>query len=101
MSAYAVAATEVAAYDKTLVASTVDTVTFDRDCEAVRVTFESGAASISITVNGSTPTVGGAGTYKLRAVAGASLEIPVPTAGDTVVKLISSGTPTYSVEGSL
>lgn len=101
MTAYAVAATEIAAYDKTLVASTVDTVTFDRDCEYVRVTFESGSAAISISVNGTPPTVNGAGTYRLRASAGASIEIPIPTAGDTVVKLISSGTPTYSVEGSI
>jgi hypothetical protein len=100
MASYAVASGEVAAYGKTLVASTVDTVTFTGvDKNTVRVHNDNGSASIFYTVDGSTPTVNGAATYRVPAVAGAYSEVDVPTSGQTVVKLISSGTPTYSVVG--
>lgn len=102
MASYSIAAGEIAAYGKTLVASTVDTVTFtSSDREMVRVYNDTGTAVIHFTVDGSTPTVNGATTYRVPAVAGAYTSAEVRTAGATVVKLISSGTPTYSVEGSL
>jgi hypothetical protein len=99
MSTYTVQASEIGAHAKTLAAGTVDTVTFQRDCNTVEVLSIDGAAAIYFTVDGSTPTVGGANTYLVPAVIGA-LEVDVPTAGNAVVKLISAGTPSYSVTGS-
>lgn len=97
MANYTVAAGEHGAYAKTLVASTVDTVTFtDRDLDTVEV-FSSGAVAVYVTVDGSTPTVGGAATWELPAGGPAVRTITVPTAGATVVKLISASTPVYSV----
>jgi hypothetical protein len=100
MSSYSVGASELAAHAKVLVASTVDTVTFARDCDTVEVLSLDGSAAIYFTVDGTTPTVGGANTNVVPAAVG-SLELDVPTAGNTVVKLISAGTPIYSVTGSL
>ena len=98
MASYSVAATERAAHAKTLTAATVDTVTFDADFSSIEVISHDGAAAIYFTVDGTTPTVGGANTYFIPAAV-ASREVKVGTAGDTAVKLISSGTPTYSVQG--
>lgn len=100
MASYSVAAAEVGAYAKVLVASTVDTVTIDRDCDMVRVHNDTGSAAIFFTVDGSAPTVNGQGTYRVPAFAGAYSDVGVTTSGDTTVKLISSGTPTYSVVGA-
>jgi hypothetical protein len=86
---------EVGAHAITLSASTVDTVTIARDCDQVEV-MSDGAAAIYFTVDGSTPTVAGKKAYALPAAVGAR-QVTVPTSGSTVVKLISSGTPTYSV----
>jgi hypothetical protein len=100
MASYSVASGEVAAYAKTLAASTVDTVTFTDDRFAVRVHNDTGSAAIFFTTDGSTPTVNGANCWRVPAVAGAFAE--VTTQGGTatdVVKLISVGTPTYSVVG--
>lgn len=98
MASYSVAAGERGAHRKTLVASTVDTVTFSRDVDMVEVLNLDGAAEIYFTTDGSTPTVGGANTDVLPAAVNA-VERDVPTSGATVVKLISSGTPMYSVVG--
>jgi hypothetical protein len=86
----------LSAVDKTLGASTVDTVTFDHDCERVEV-LSDGAAKLYFTVDGTAPSVGGQNTYVLPAGAANSKIVQVPTAGNTAVKLISSGTPMYSV----
>lgn len=101
MADYAVGAAELAAHDKTLVASTVDTVTFARDCAEVEVLSMNGAAALYFTVDGSAPTVAGANTHLVTAAAGAGKRVPVRGAGATVVKLISAGATSYSVEGSL
>jgi hypothetical protein len=96
VASYTVAADLHGAYAKTLVANTVDTVTFTDDIDRVEVT-SNGAAAVYVTVDGTTPTVAGAGTFELPAGAASVREIAVPTAGGTVVKLISAGTPVYSV----
>ena len=101
MANYSIAATEVALYGKTLAANTEDDVTIARDCDRARVYNDTGTAIIYFTVDGSTPTVAGNNTYRVPATAGASKSVDVPTAGNTVVKVISAGTPTYSVEGSI
>lgn len=99
MASYTVATSEVGVYEKTLVANTVDTVTFQRNAGTIEVVSD-GADEIYFTVDGSTPTVAGNSTYGLPAVASAKL-VKVPpanrTGGSTVVKLISAGTPKYSI----
>lgn len=98
MASYTVAASEVGVHDKALVASTADTVTIDRDCNEVEVIAD-GSADLYFTVDGTTPTVAGQNTHRLPTGAVGRRTVVVPTAGDTVVKLISSGTPRYSVSG--
>lgn len=109
MASYAVAADEVAAWSKSLGAGVVDTVTFTRSerghgrgsgLGAVRVHLDSGTTAIHFTVDGSTPTVGGAKTYRVRGTVGDYAEVALP-GHSSVVKLISSGAVTYSVEGTL
>lgn len=96
MANYSVADNEIGVHDKTLVANTVDTVTFADDLEALEV-LSDGNAAIYFTVDGSDPTVGGNNTYKLPAVAAVQSISRIPTSGPTTVKLISKGTPTYDV----
>lgn len=80
----------------TLVAATVDTVTFDRDCDRVEVLNATGTADIYFTTEGSTPAVAGKNCYRLPSAIGA-LRVEPDANGNTVVKLISAGTPSYSV----
>lgn len=83
---------------QTLAASTVDTVTLTADFNAVEVLNRGTSGDIYFTVDGVTvPTVGGAGTYVVQP--GMSLIVDPATSANTVVKLISSGTPAYSVTG--
>jgi len=82
----------------TLVAATVTTVTLDSDHNSVEVMNRSGSAEIFFTVDGTNPTVGGNDCDVLPAAIN-SIEAPAFKKGATVVKLISSGTPTFSVRG--
>lgn len=100
MATYNVAGSEVGVWEKTLVANTTDTVAFHRDADKVRVTNVSGTSAIYFTVDGSDPTVGGQGTYWLPASALFSRTVDVQGGGETTVKIKSSGTPSYSCEGS-
>lgn len=95
MASYSVAANEIGAHAKTLSAATVDTVTFADDVARVEVVSD-GSAALYFTTDGSTPTVGGAKAFYMPALAGVR-EVAVGGAGSTRVKLISSGTPVYSV----
>lgn len=96
MATHTVAQSDIAKHGITLTAGVVDTVTFT-STDAARVQlFSNGAAEVYFTVDGSTPTVGGANCYLLPAVASVD-DVEPPTGGATVVKLISSGTPTLSV----
>lgn len=92
------------AFSGTLVASTVLTVTLNTARENVRVVNRSGSADIYFTVAGSgqtptAPTVGGSDCYVAPGAAGASEEVSVGQA-PIVVSLISSGTPTFTVESN-
>jgi hypothetical protein len=104
MASYGVAATDHGTYAHPLAASAVDTVTFAKDLVEVEVTSD-GTAAIYFTVDGSTPTVGGQATYELPAQTGVKPVRKVrgpatsPDTHQTVVKLISAATPTYSVLG--
>lgn len=101
MASIAMGATDVASYNHTLVADTVDTVTIARDAEKVRVYNDTGSAVIWFTVDSSAPAANGGNCYRVPATAGAYTTVTVTGAGNTVVKLVSSGTPTYAVEASL
>lgn len=108
MASYDVPNGHVGAHEKTLVASTVDTVTFlvgdgstpgwGRAPTSVEVITD-GAADIYVTVDGSVPTVAGTACWRVPAYPGASV-IDVHDSNLTdpvVVKLLSAGAPTYSV----
>ena len=82
----------------TLVANTVTTLTFDEDFPFVEVLAVDGAAAFYFTVDGSTPAVATTGSIAMPAAMG-SVEVKVKTAGVTVVKLKSAGTPKVSVRG--
>jgi hypothetical protein len=101
VASYSIAAGEIAAYSKVLVAATVDTLTFSNDRDSVRVYNDTGTAVIHFTVDGTVPTTNGANTYRVPAVAGAYTDAEPRSGAATVVKVISAGTPTYSVQGSL
>lgn len=97
-----VTASQIGCHDITLTGSTVDTVTFERYCPAVEITNRDTSLSIYFSVDGTTPTVGGANTYWVGPAS--SLEVPAPqvTSWDsaTVVKIISSGAAHYDVQGA-
>jgi hypothetical protein len=97
MSNYTVSRGNVGVYDKTLAADTIDVVTFTGvDLDQVEIATD-GSHDVYVTFGaGSTPMVGGGNSYRIPAVAGYTV-FPVHTSGDTVVKLISSGVPLYSV----
>jgi hypothetical protein len=102
MASYSVADDELGVRDKSLSADTMDTVTFERSCEYLEVVNVSGTAAIWFTFDGTNATVAGAKCYRVPAAAGASRTVRTNSGGaDTVVKLISSGTPSYDVSGNL
>jgi len=97
MATHTVSSGQVGVHAVTLTANTVETVTFADDLTSVEV-ISDGAAAVYWTADGSTPTVGGNNCYFLPAGA-ASVDTRQPmTASGTVVQLISSGTPTISVQ---
>lgn len=93
MAVYTVAAGQLAVHNKTLAANIVDAINFDVDPSAVEIQTD-GAAAIYVTTDGSTPTVGGANTHLIPAIAGSRF---IRHGGDRGLRLISAGTPTYSV----
>jgi hypothetical protein len=98
MATYTLTAGDRAAHEKTLVATTADTVTFVGFVNRVQIVNHDGADQIYVTVDGTTPVAKAATTYCLPAAI-SSLEIPVPDskASGVSVKLVSEGTPLYSV----
>lgn len=96
MAQYTVPPSDIGVHLKTLVANQVDTVTFqDRDLTEVEI-LNDGTADIFVRIGTATPVVGSGSCWRVLAALGSTI-IPVDTSGDTVVKLISVGTPTYSV----
>ncbi len=82
-----------------LAAATVDTVTLSADYAEVEVVNRTGDAEIFFTVDGATPAVAGNDTHVLPAAIGGVTVNPNADGGNTVVKLISAGTPKYTVRG--
>lgn len=85
----------------TLVASTALAVTLSADYQRIEVLNVTGTAAVYFSVDGSTPTIAATGTF---VVPGAIQALVVPTpdyqnGGNTVVTLISVGTPSVSVRG--
>lgn len=98
MSNFNVAAGEHLVPEKTLVASTVDKVTFDVTPNAVRI-YSDGTASIFVRFDGTDPTVG---DVKARYIPASPCARTFTVRANKVdVRLISVGTPKYSVEGVL
>lgn len=83
-------------HNGTLVASTVDTVTFTTDWPFVEVKNKDASIGISFTVDGTTPTYEGDEAYWVGP--NEAIVVASNASGDPV-KLISSGTPKYIVTG--
>jgi len=84
----------------TLSADTVATVAFDEDFEWVEVLNLTGTADVYFRADGQAPGVAATGSEVVGAAIGAALTVAVPTAGPTMVKLISAGTPKIAVRGT-
>lgn len=82
---------------QTLSTNTVDTVTLDGDYDTIELINRATSGDIYFTVDGTVPTVGGAGTYIARA--GDAVQLEPDTSGKSVVKLISSSACAYTVAG--
>lgn len=96
MAEYNVPYADVGVHLKTLVANQVDTVTFTgRDLSEVEI-LSDGSADIFVRLGGADPVVGSGSCWRVPAAMGSTI-LSVDTSRDTIVKLISSGTPTYSV----
>lgn len=91
---YTIAADEVGAYEKLLLAATAETFTFASHATRIRIETD-GAARIYYRTDGTAPVVAGANARVIPAVAGVE-EITMP-AGQNAVKMISVGAPTVSV----
>jgi hypothetical protein len=85
----------VRAKHATLVGATVDTITLSGGIVNVLVT-NRGSTDIYSTFDGTAPTVGGDDSYII--LANTSKRVSFGTDQRSVVKLISSSTPAYSVE---
>ena len=110
MASYTVPNGHIGAYDKELTAETVDTVTFEigvstaspgwADVPKEIEVYGDGSASIFFTTDGTTPTVGGTNCHWVPAGGASSLVVDVRDDNPVdavVVKVISAGTPVYSV----
>ena len=98
MATHTVAEGDIGSDEITLSALTVDTVTFtNTDLVSVEVINPpTNEDSVWYTLDGSTPEVGGGTSYMVPAGAVDSRE--PTTGGATVIKLISTGTPTIRVQ---
>lgn len=96
MTSYEVPSGDVGVHLKKLTPNQVDQVTFiGRDLTEVEIMTD-GAADIFVRFGGQDPIIGAGSCWRVPAGMGSSV-IPVSTSKDTVVRLISAGTPVYSV----
>ena len=80
-----------------LVAATVTTVTLDADYDSAEILNRGTTDDLWIRLDKVDPVIGAEDNYVC--VPGGFVILPVPTAGNTEVRLISAGTPAYSVAG--
>lgn len=78
----------------TLIATVVDTVNFNAEWGSIRV-FNRGMVDIYVRLDGTAPTVAGDECYVIPA---GTAEDIITGAAISLIKLISSGIPAYSVE---
>jgi hypothetical protein len=97
MGNYEITTSQIAAHDKTLAAGVIDTVTFDAYTDRVQIVTD-GTADIYYTLDGTDPSVGGANSYKIPSAPGVEERAHPSNQNTLVVKLISAGTPKYSVQ---
>jgi hypothetical protein len=90
-------ANEITSTHGTLVANTVATVTFRADFGDTVTVLNRGAGDIYLTLDGTAPTVGGANTSIVLANSTRTYKVASSQTA-LAVKLISSGTPAYTVE---
>lgn len=86
----------------TLAASTVEEIIIPPGSgfNALRLSNRSGSAEIFYRLDGTDPTVGGAGCGLIPAAIGSQIiSMPSVVAGIQALKIISTGTPTFGVEG--
>ena len=95
---YTVAAGAVAKHGVTLVANDVITVTFTDNVKTIEI-ISDGVAAAFYSLDKSTPAVNGANCYILPAGT-VSVDVRNAASSTDTVKIISSGTPTISVQGS-
>lgn len=81
----------------TLTATVVATVSIGAAPDSISV-INRGTVDIFATVNGTDPTVNGDDTFAVPAGGYRSIRVANDSDGTVAVKLISSGTPAYSVE---
>ncbi|MFC9268925.1 hypothetical protein ACFTXJ_14280 [Streptomyces zhihengii] len=96
MADYTIQAGEWGVHGITLTASQICTIQFPDDVDEIEVLSHDGAAPIYFTVDGTDPAVEGRASRVIPASI-SSAQVQPPTAGPTVVKLISAGTPKVSV----
>jgi hypothetical protein len=84
----------------TLVANVAQDVTLDRDHNVVEVTVvDNPVAAVYVRADGTAAVVGADGSHYLPPALGAFVLLKVPTAGNTVVSLKSTGAVKVSVRG--
>jgi hypothetical protein len=81
----------------TLVAATPTSLTFDQDFQAVTIINRSATDDVYARIGATDPAVATTGSYLVPARC--VRRLPVHTAGATVVRLISAGTPSVEVAG--
>lgn len=96
MATHKVSRDAIGSYEHALTADTVDTVEFASNLAAVEVVSD-GAAAIYFTIDGDAPTIKGADCFYLPGGAICSRAVASKKNQATVVRLISVGTPIYSV----
>lgn len=85
-------------YHGQLEADTIDTITLASGPSVYEILATDASARIDYTTDGSDPVVGGSPTGRCIPPTYAVDIVYVPSDGSGVIKLISAGTPTYSIE---
>lgn len=83
----------------TLSGGVLRTLIMDRDYQHIEITNVTGSAAVWVRLGGKTPAAAANGSIAIPAVAGWTIALPDVWSGNTVVKLISAGTPQISVRG--